>query len=126
MNICKNVYQPNKGACNCDAYHDLEEDSGILSNKNDLPIMQLNYGAGDGRFSFIAYQLGFLECTGKADVAEYPSDLPGFKDLEKFVKTNSQEIEDLNKIIDKRAPEKDYHFKYGRFDVMTRFRYIEL
>ena len=50
------------------------EDRGVLTNKKQLPVKSLNYGDDVGIFSVIAYQLGFLECSGKEVGVVYPSE----------------------------------------------------
>ena len=60
--------------CNCDASGDLKIDNGLLSAMDQLPVTQLNFGGGSNRFSWILYKLGFLECNGKAELAQYPSE----------------------------------------------------
>ena len=45
-----------------------------MTNKDQLPVIQLNYGASGGRFSQILYKLDNLRCAGKADHAVYPSE----------------------------------------------------
>ena len=60
--------------CNCDAAGDMDIDSGVLSNKNQLPVTALSYGGSENRFSWIIYQLGYLQCHGKAENIEYPSE----------------------------------------------------
>ena len=52
----------------------MDVDSGVLSNKSQLPVTQLSYGGSENRFSWISYQLGYLECHGKAENIEYPSE----------------------------------------------------
>ena len=64
----------------------MDIDEGRLSSLSQLPVKTLNYGASEGRLSWILYRLGYLECTGKASGAKYPS-----------------EVDDT-----------DYFFKYGR------------
>jgi len=49
-------------------------DEGTLTNKAQLPVTSLNYGDSYDRFSWVLYQLGFLECRGKAKGALYPSE----------------------------------------------------
>ena len=53
----------------------MDIDDGILSNLDQLPVTQLNYGESDNRFSWILYKLGYLACSGKASTAVYPSEL---------------------------------------------------
>ena len=40
-----------------------------------LPVTKLNFGSSRSRYSWIVYQLGFLECSGKANDGVYPSEL---------------------------------------------------
>ena len=47
-------------------------DSGLLTNKNELPVSQLNYGDSAGRYSWIEYELGPLICQGQGGL--YPSE----------------------------------------------------
>ena len=47
-------------------------DSGLLTNKNQLPVSQLNYGDSAGRYSWIEYELGPLICQGQGGL--YPSE----------------------------------------------------
>jgi hypothetical protein len=60
--------------CNCDIRGDRNRDDGVLTNKNQLPVTRLSYGASHGRFSWINYKLGFLKCKGKAAGVLYPSE----------------------------------------------------
>ena len=63
-------------------------DSGLLTNKNQLPVSQLNYGDSAGRYSWIEYELGPLICQGQGGL--YPSE--SFEHDFKFkVAANSQE-----------------------------------
>jgi len=55
-------------------------DSGLLTNKNELPVSQLNYGDSAGRYSWIEYELGPLICKGQGGL--YPSET--FEDDFKF------------------------------------------
>ena len=66
----------------------------MLSDKNQLPVTQLNYGGSESRYSWIIYKLGHLECYGKAAGAHYPSEeLPDrIQALEDDVQENSNEI----------------------------------
>ena len=48
-------------------------DSGLLTNKNELPVSQLNYGDSAGRYSWIEYELGPLICQGQGGL--YPSEI---------------------------------------------------
>jgi len=43
--------------------------------RNTLPVTELHYGGSGERFSWILYELGFLQCNGKAKDAEYPSEI---------------------------------------------------
>ena len=53
---------------------DGDVDEGILTAMNQLPVTQLAYGGSLGRFSFVLYKLGYLECIGKSSTAVYPSE----------------------------------------------------
>ena len=58
--------------CNCDTYKMNASDSGFLSSKSKLPVMQLHYGGSVSKISRIIYQLEPMICTGKSGV--YPSE----------------------------------------------------
>jgi len=64
--------------------------------------MQLNYGASNGRFSWILYKLENLRCAGKANGVIYPSEVYQNKieEIEKDIEHNSIEISDLTERID--------------------------
>ena len=72
----------------------MDIDEGFLTNKNQLPLTQLNYGGSSNRFSWILYQVGHLECTGKAYNAVYPSEKyeQRIKDIEDDVEENAEDI----------------------------------
>ena len=50
-------------------------DEGILTNMDQLPITQLNYGGSEERFSWILYKVDYLKCSGKGQGVVYPSEL---------------------------------------------------
>ena len=50
-------------------------DEGILSNRSQLPVTQLNYGGSADRFSWVTFHLGPLRCSGKVDGGVYPSEM---------------------------------------------------
>ena len=81
--------------CNCDAAGEFDVDEGILSNKSQLPVVQLNYGDSLNRFSWIIYKLENLKCYGKANGVIYPSEQneDRIKNIEDDVEENSKEIE---------------------------------
>ena len=60
--------------CNCDDLGENNVDEGLLSNKDQLPVTQLNYGDSESRYSWIFYSLGSLRCSGKSPNAMYPSE----------------------------------------------------
>merc|ERR1712184_177450 len=60
--------------CNCDAGQS-NVDVGLLTSLDQLPVMKLNYKSSSGMFSWIAYRIGNLECTGKRNVTIYPSEV---------------------------------------------------
>ena len=72
----------------------MELDTGILSNKTQLPITKLNYGGSGSRFAWILYQIGNLKCHGKADGVLYPSEQTDDRltKVENDVEENSQAI----------------------------------
>ena len=69
-NSCDNRYNDNN-LCNCDD-RDVNNDVGILSSRDQLPVTQMAYGDSDHRYSFIHYALGDLVCYGKRGL--YPSE----------------------------------------------------
>ena len=83
--------------CNCDAFGELNVDEGTLTNKNQLPVMKLNYGGSDGRFSWILYKLENLRCWGKADGVIYPSEhyQTKLQTIENDILENSNQISNL-------------------------------
>lgn len=104
-------------------------DDGILTNSDQLPVIQLNYGGGGDRNSWIIYKLGSLECAGKG--GEYPSEIEDRKlekieeDVERLkISTNQNDAEidqltaktdilenDISTLQDG-VIEHDYYFKY--------------
>ena len=82
-------HNPSKdNICNCDDMNSADVDSGLLTNKNHLPVSQLNYGDSAGRYSWIEYELGPLICQGQGGL--YPSET--FEHDFKFkVAANTQE-----------------------------------
>ena len=46
--------------CNCDSLDSNNVDIGILTNMDQLPVTQLNYGDSQDRISWIQYDLGPL------------------------------------------------------------------
>ena len=58
--------------CNCDTYKMNADDSGFLTSKDKLPVMQLHYGGSVSEISRIIYNLDALICTGKSGT--YPSE----------------------------------------------------
>ena len=46
--------------CNCDSLDSENVDVGILTNMDQLPVTQLNYGDSQDRISWIEYNLGPL------------------------------------------------------------------
>ena len=46
--------------CNCDSLDSTNIDIGILTNMDQLPVTQLNYGDSQDRISWIEYELGPL------------------------------------------------------------------
>ena len=66
----------------------IDIDSGSLTNKNQLPVSQLNYGDSAGRYSWIEYKLGPLICQGQGVL--YPSETFEY-DFKFKVAANTQE-----------------------------------
>ena len=68
-----------------------------MTNKDQLPVIQLNYGASGGRFSQIKYKLDNLRCAGKADLVVYPSehDENIIDVIENVMRNNTNEVAKL-------------------------------
>ena len=84
--------------CNCDATDgDNNIDDGTLKNKDQLPVIQLNYGGSGGRFSQIKYKLDNLRCAGKSDLAVYPSERDEniLDVIENVIRNNTNEVVEL-------------------------------
>jgi len=60
---CDDYYHKNN-ICNCDD-RDNNIDEGILTSKEQLPVMRLSYGDSMRRYSWIHYTLGHFSCSGK-------------------------------------------------------------
>ena len=71
-------------------------DEGIFTSKSQLPVTQLNYGGSSNRFSWILYKIDFLECHGKSDDGEYPSERNSnrFAAIETDIEENKDSIEE--------------------------------
>ena len=93
---------PFQHLCNCDAGGDINVDEGTLTNKNQLPVMKLNYGGSDGRFSWILYKVENLKCWGKAGGVRYPSEYyqTKFETIEKDIQENADQITNLFELAD--------------------------
>ena len=97
-----------KTYCNCDSLDNENVDVGLLTNMDQLPVTQLNYGDSQGRQSWIQYELGQFICSGKNNF--YPSEAEstnfGFKaafktsDDNRFVIKNGQYIQFEDVIYD--------------------------
>ena len=59
--------------CNCDARDNVNVDYGVLTSRDQLPVMELAYGDSQYRYSWIHYTLGDFTCEGKRWV--YPSEI---------------------------------------------------
>ena len=59
--------------CNCDARDNVNVDYGVLSSRDQLPVMELAYGDSQYRYSWIHYTLGRFTCEGKRWI--YPSEI---------------------------------------------------
>ena len=59
--------------CNCDARDDANVDFGVLSSRDQLPVMELAYGDSQNRYSWIHYILGRFTCERKRWI--YPSEI---------------------------------------------------
>ena len=57
--------------CNCDDRDIVNVDEGILTSKDQLPVMKLSYGDSRGRSSWIHYHLGQFSCSGKYGLYPY-------------------------------------------------------
>merc|ERR1712184_183967 len=79
--------------CNCDAGQS-NVDVGLLTSLDQLPVMELNYRATSGMFSWIAYRIGNLECSGKRNGKIYPSEVNKNKieKIENDIDANTNEI----------------------------------
>ena len=54
-----------KYGCNCDKNDGTwREDSGLLTNKTHLPVIQLRFGDANGNFEYGNHTLGKLKCYG--------------------------------------------------------------
>ena len=82
---------------------DGEVDSGILTNKSQLPVMKLSYGGSMNRFAWISYKLGFLKFFGRAKNVIYPSEAN-----EHRIKS----IESRTKNLEEKVEMTDYYFLY--------------
>jgi len=51
--------------CNCDARDEVNVDIGVLTSRDQLPVMMLAYGDSRERTSWIQYRLGSFSCSGK-------------------------------------------------------------
>jgi len=60
--------------CNCDDRDTVNIDEGILTSKDQLPVMRLNYGDSMERYSWIQYTLGSFSCSGKNGLYPYEKD----------------------------------------------------
>ena len=59
--------------CNCDDRDNMNIDYGILTSRDQLPVMELAYGDSQYRYSWIHYTLGQFTCEGKRWI--YPSEI---------------------------------------------------
>ena len=59
--------------CNCDARDNVNVDYGVLTSRDQLPVMELAYGDSQYRYSWIHYTLGRFTCEGKRWI--YPSEI---------------------------------------------------
>ena len=59
--------------CNCDARDNVNVDYGVLTSRDQLPVMELAYGDSEYRYSWIHYTLGRFTCEGKRWI--YPSEI---------------------------------------------------
>ena len=53
-------YHNKDNICNCDDRDTVNIDEGILTSKDQLPVMRLNYGDSMERYSWIQYTLGTI------------------------------------------------------------------
>jgi len=53
---------------------DADQDNGILTSLDQLPVIELAYGGGRGRYDLISFQLGPFVCEGKDPTELYPSE----------------------------------------------------
>ena len=59
--------------CNCDDRDNMNIDYGVLTSRDQLPVMELAYGDSQYRYSWIHYTLGDFTCEGKRWI--YPSEI---------------------------------------------------
>ena len=60
-----NSYPGASYGCNCDKNDDVwREDSGLLTNKSELPVMQLRFGGTSGSTEIGYHSFGKLKCYG--------------------------------------------------------------
>jgi len=73
-------------------------DEGILTNMDQLPVTQVNYGGSEDRFSWILYKIDYLKCSGKGEGVTYPSELYQNKleTIENNIQQNANEIDELS------------------------------
>ena len=64
-----------RNLCNCDARDNVNVDFGVLSSRDQLPVMELAYGDSQNRYSWIHYTLGRFTCERKRWI--YPSEIHG-------------------------------------------------
>jgi len=96
-----------------------------LTNKNHIPVTQLNYGGSDSRYSWIFYELGSLECSGKEAYAIYPSELYEYRinnienDIDQLEWKTTENTNDIVQLksrttkLETDAAAPDYYFKHG-------------
>ena len=70
-----------------------------LTNKDQLPVTQVNYGGSGGRFSWILYKVDYLKCSGKRHGVSYPSEIYQNKlqAIENDIQQNVNEITEVSK-----------------------------
>ena len=90
-------------------------DEGILTNMDQLPITQLNYGGSEERFSWILYKIDYLKCYGKGQGVVYPSELYQNK-LETIeaeidgLLNRAEDAENDIEILEGKVDQNDYYF----------------
>ena len=85
-------------------------DEGILTSKSQLPVTQLNYGGSSNRFSWILYKIEFLECHGKSDDGEYPSERNSNRI--DAIETDIVALKSRSTTLEGTVFQPDYYFKY--------------